>query len=93
MDNNLQELYTDSLKRITELMSESELIQRRLHQAIKELSQEHDKSLCIVCQDMKREVIVKPCNHYCLCQDCSSALRKCPMCKSGIRNVEKIYHA
>ena len=92
-DNSLQELYTDSLKWNTELISESELLRRRLHRANEELSQERDKFLCVVCQDLKREVILKPCNHYCLCHDCSSALRECPICKSGIEDIEKIYHA
>ena len=82
-----------NLRSDTELTSDTELLRRQLHQANEELSQERDKFLCVVCQDLKREVILKPCNHYCLCHDCSRALRECPICKSRVRNMEKIYHA
>ena len=58
-----------------------ELLQRQLQEANEELSQEQDKYLCIVCQDLKREMILKPCNHYCLCPKCSKALKQCPICK------------
>ena len=85
-DDTIQES-TDSLT------SDTELLRRQLHQANEELSQERDRFLCVVCQDLKREVILKPCNHYCLCYDCSNSLRECPICKSRIRKTEKIYHA
>ena len=83
----------DGIYSNTELAHDTEYLRRRLHQANKELLQERDKFLCVVCQDLKREVTLKPCNHYCLCLECSKALRECPICKSRIRNTEKIYHA
>ena len=91
-DDTFQES-TDFVQPNTELTSDTELLRRKLHRANEELSQERDKFLCIVCQDLKREVILKPCNHYCLCYDCSRVLRECPICKSRIRNTEKIYHS
>ena len=92
VDDTVQES-TDSLKSHTELADDTEYLRRRLHRANEELSQERDKFLCVVCQDLKREVILKPCNHYCLCLECSRALIECPICKSRVRNTEKIYHA
>lgn len=86
---------TDSVKSHTSELAayDTELLRKQLHQANEELSQERDKFLCIVCQDLKREVILRRCNHYCLCHECSRALRECPICKGRIRNTEKIYHA
>ena len=75
------------------LTSTTELLRRQLHRANEELSQERDKLLCIVCLDGTREILLKPCNHYCLCCDCSQGLRECPMCKSRIQKTEKIFHA
>ena len=71
----------------------SELLRRQLQQANMDLSQERDKLLCVVCQDLNRELVLKPCNHYCLCHRCSKALRECPICKSNILKTEKIYHS
>ena len=92
MNNTVQES-TDSIKSDTELTFDTELLRRQLHRANEELSQERDKFLCVVCQDLKREVILKPCNHYCLCHNCSRALKECPICKNRVRTTEKIYHA
>ena len=92
MDDTVQES-TDYIKSNTDLAHDTELLRRRLHRANEELLQERDKFLCVVCQDLKRDVILKPCNHYCLCLECSKALRECPICKSRIRSTEKIYHA
>ena len=66
-----------------------ELLQRQLQEANVELSQERDKSLCVVCQDLKREAILKPCNHCCLCPNCSKALKQCPMCKRESKRLRK----
>lgn len=75
------------------LTSDTELLRMQLHQANEELSLERDKSLCVVCLDGNREVLLKPCNHYCLCSSCSEGLRECPMCKKRIQKTEKIFHA
>ena len=71
---------------------DTELLRRRLHQANEELSQERDKSLCVVCLDATRKMLLKPCNHYCLCYDCLQGLRECPVCKRRIQTTEKIFH-
>ena len=69
------------------------VLRRQLLQANEQLSQERDKSLCIICLDAPREMLLKPCKHYCLCSDCSNELRDCPICKRGIQEAEKIYSA
>ena len=69
------------------------LLRRQLIQANEQLSQEREKSLCIICLDTPREVLLKPCKHYCLCSSCTSRLRECPICKRQIRETEVIYNA
>ena len=68
-------------------------LRRQLLQANEQLSQERDKLLCVICLDAPREVLLKPCKHYCLCSNCSNELRDCPICKRGIREMEIIYNA
>ena len=75
------------------LISDTELLRRQLHQANEELSLERDKSLCVVCLDVNREVLLKPCNHYCVCSSCSNGLGECPLCMKRIQKTEKIFHA
>ena len=75
--------------------ADTDLLRRQLHEANEELSREKDKTLCAVCMEKEREVLLKPCNHYCLCVDCSQKkdMKKCPMCMKTIEGMEKIYHS
>ena len=75
------------------LNSDTELLRRQLHEANEQLSAERDKSLCAICLDKERDVIVKPCNHYCLCGSCSREVSECPMCKKRIQKREKVFHS
>lgn len=42
---------------------------------------------CIICLSERRDTIVLPCRHMCLCAECAEALRaradRCPMCREG----------
>ena len=67
-------------------------LRQQLSKVNSELSQEKDKNLCVVCLVNRRELVLKPCNHYCLCTDCRPTLRKCPVCTHVIRSTEKIFH-
>ena len=45
------------------------------------------KTTCVVCLERPREVVLDPCRHFCLCQQCSNSLRKCPMCRRQIQDT------
>ncbi|EEB19160.1 conserved hypothetical protein [Pediculus humanus corporis] len=48
--------------------------------------------LCVVCQSNPKEVILLPCGHVCLCEDCSEQITNfCPVCKSLIENKNPAY--
>ena len=57
----------------------------------KELVRERELKQCVVCLDRPRKVMIIPCNHYCLCQECERRLDKCPICTKRIRRVEQIF--
>ena len=63
----------------------------RLEVLEKELERERELKQCVVCLDRPRKVMIIPCNHYCLCQECERQLDKCPICTKRIRRVEKIF--
>ena len=51
---------------------------------------------CVVCTQYKVNVLVHPCSHLALCELCASRLReteqpKCPMCREGITDLQKVY--
>jgi len=68
-----------------------------LHHDTTELgSPEEDERLCIVCEDEKKEVILLPCKHMCLCKKCASTclfktLHECPMCRAMIGDSMEVY--
>uniref|UniRef100_A0A1B6M0Y3 RING-type E3 ubiquitin transferase n=1 Tax=Graphocephala atropunctata TaxID=36148 RepID=A0A1B6M0Y3_9HEMI len=40
---------------------------------------------CVVCQENPKEVILLPCGHLCICEDCSEQINStCPICRSHI---------
>ena len=44
-------------------------------------SMESEEHLCVVCEDAKKEVILMPCQHMCLCKNCCNTqiIKECPM--------------
>lgn len=52
---------------------------------------ENDDPDCVICLDRKKEIILSPCGHFCLCNTCCSKLdtrtRKCPMCRQIITSL------
>ena len=45
---------------------------------------------CVACFDRSRELVLLPCNHYCLCADCRDKLGKCPICRRAIESSVSI---
>jgi hypothetical protein len=49
-------------------------------------------TLCVVCLDLQRNVLIKPCKHFCLCAHCAQSVQQCPVCRREIRTKETIYN-
>jgi hypothetical protein len=45
---------------------------------------ESDETICVVCMDAKRDVVLMPCTHNVVCYDCSLKLKECPVCRAKI---------
>ncbi|XP_008548890.1 mitochondrial E3 ubiquitin protein ligase 1 [Microplitis demolitor] len=51
-----------------------------------------DDQLCVVCRDNPREIILLPCGHVCLCEDCSGSINDyCPGCRTAIEQKAAAY--
>ncbi|XP_066250134.1 uncharacterized protein [Euwallacea similis] len=57
-------------------------------------SPETDKD-CVICQERVKCILLLPCKHVCLCEECSEEMRdykdECPICRSYIMDAMKIY--
>ena len=54
-----------------------------------------DSQLCIVCMDQKREIMMIPCYHLCMCVNCvTNVMAKrstCPYCGTPVNDTRKVY--
>ena len=50
----------------------------------------HEKT-CKVCMDKDICVVFLPCGHLVACEDCATAVRKCPVCRAVIKGTIRTY--
>lgn len=46
---------------------------------------------CCVCQTTEKTHAPSPCFHMCLCEGCSRRVKKCPLCRSEVVTMQRIY--
>ena len=51
----------------------------------------HEDDRCKVCLDLRSDCLFMPCNHLCCCTSCASALKSCPVCRTKLKSILKIY--
>lgn len=61
----------------------------------RELEEEREVRLCVVCADKAKSVILLPCRHLCLCAACRSAIitrdNCCPICRQPIMETLSVF--
>ncbi|XP_030388129.1 E3 ubiquitin-protein ligase mind-bomb isoform X2 [Scaptodrosophila lebanonensis] len=45
---------------------------------------------CLVCSDVKRDTVFKPCGHVSCCETCAPRVKKCLICRETVSSREKI---
>ena len=52
-----------------------------------------DEHLCVVCEDAKKQVMILPCKHMCLCTSCADfdKIKECPMCRAKVEGSINVY--
>lgn len=77
------------------LKKRQERTERRIREALEKSRQQrraqsrqknvNDDQRCVVCVQNPKEVIILPCGHVCLCEDCSLQItNNCPVCRAKI---------
>ncbi|XP_011312013.1 mitochondrial ubiquitin ligase activator of nfkb 1 [Fopius arisanus] len=76
----------------------SEQLRRSLAESRKERRQRvrekdlREDQICVVCRTNPREIILLPCGHVCLCEDCSDGIdTDCPVCRGPIELKNAAY--
>lgn len=46
---------------------------------------------CKICFDEQRQVVFLPCGHLVCCKICSNLVKKCPICRNEIAEVQEIF--
>lgn len=57
---------------------------------------EEEEHLCVVCEDGKKQVMLMPCKHMCLCKSCATrclgeTMKECPMCRTKIQDSIEVF--
>lgn len=79
-------------QRIAEELRESLAASRKeRRQRVRDTDLREDQ-LCVVCRTNPREIILLPCGHVCLCEDCAGDINNdCPLCRTPISQKMAAY--
>lgn len=98
----VQELARLRGERLAEMtIAEMESLEQDLKACLEAITQQKEKlakqerdnaaasTLCVVCQESVKTVLILPCRHLCLCQHCSEnqEMQTCPLCRVQIENT------
>lgn len=69
-----------------------EMLREKKDEIYNELvTQEHPQPMCIICSKKAANIMLKPCNHLCLCPSCAMTISKCPFDNKFITKREKVF--
>lgn len=85
--------FNDMLTPTTEVAASTSQLTLAQSQPATTAEEEH---LCVVCEDAKKEVMLMPCNHMCLCKTCANrclfkTIKECPMCRAKIEDSKEVF--
>lgn len=48
---------------------------------------------CLVCSDLKRDTLFKPCGHVACCSVCAPRVKKCLVCREPVATRAKVHNS
>lgn len=79
------------IDRLRELITQSRAAQAAYEHEVKE--KEQAASACCVCLSSKRDTLILPCRHMCLCEACAAKVTSCPMCRGVVATRVPVFHS
>lgn len=74
-----------------ELRKSLEASRQERRQRVRDRDLREDQ-ICVVCKENAREIILLPCGHVCICEDCSVSINNtCPVCRTHITQKAAAY--
>ena len=62
---------------------------------MREVEREREDKLCYICMVNEKCIMMLPCRHLCICEQCQPLLRNhgntCPMCRKKVKQMIKAY--
>jgi hypothetical protein len=52
---------------------------------------EGNNNKCVICMDLTEQIMLRPCKHVCVCENCNADLEICPVCKTQIISTERVF--
>ncbi|XP_011875936.1 PREDICTED: mitochondrial ubiquitin ligase activator of NFKB 1 [Vollenhovia emeryi] len=79
-------------QRLAEQLRQSlEASRQERRQRVRDIDLREDQ-ICVVCRTNAREIILLPCGHVCICEDCSVSINNnCPICRTQITHRSAAY--
>jgi hypothetical protein len=77
-----------------ELRHTLDVVETRKAVAVKEhMDKQAEQRMCVVCTTKEKSVVLLPCRHMCLCDDCSKheQLELCPLCRRPIAHKISVF--
>jgi len=96
----IQALYStidDKEREIARLKAELAKIDSDLQSTTQGLTkatqQLEDRTDCVICQDDKKDHVIIPCMHLCICGVCAreSGIKECPLCMKPFTSIKRVY--
>jgi len=70
----------------------SKLVELTQQILVEKVSRRADENLCVCCSLEKKNIVLIPCNHMCVCETCAMLInRKCPLCRADVHHVERVF--
>jgi hypothetical protein len=74
----------------------SQQIQARLGVPAAAPAPQAEEELCVMCLDARKDHIILPCGHQCVCKGCAEQLTRtktptCPLCRRAIRETTRVF--
>ena len=94
-DEELTKL-TSTLNTMTRKVEKAKLLSiERKERELADSKSSSEQSLCCICRDAVKTILLMPCRHLCLCENCSNALKRrrgnCPVCRQVVVDCIKVY--